>query len=40
MINVNVVWIPAFVHLMIQERARFMTISSVMETHIRLCRIK
>ena len=28
MINVNVVWMPAFVHLMIQERARFMTIMS------------
>jgi hypothetical protein len=25
MINVNVVWMPAFVHSMIQERVRFMT---------------
>ena len=39
MINVNV-WMPAFVHLMIQERARFMTIRSVIETHIYLCKIQ
>jgi hypothetical protein len=31
MINVNAVWMPTLVYLMIQEVARFMTIRSVMK---------